>query len=138
MAAKGVVREVVDWKSSRTFFYKRLNRRVSEWSLIKSAKEASGEELSDKSALELIKNWFLASGAEWVDDEAFFAWKDDAHGCQTHLKELRAKRVLSQLSRLGESASDLDALRQGLAALLSKVDPSSRGQLIEDFTKLAE
>lgn len=138
MAAKGVVKEVVDWKGSRSFFYKRLNRRVSEWSLIKSVTDASGEELSNKSALELIKNWLLASGAMWEDDEAFFAWKDDPLNYDKHLKELRAKKVLSQLSSLGESSSsDLEALKQGLSALLSKVEPSSRAQLIQEFQKLA-
>ncbi|KAF9616562.1 hypothetical protein IFM89_030329 [Coptis chinensis] len=33
MAAKGVIGEVVIWKDSRSFFYKRLNRRrKSHWS----------------------------------------------------------------------------------------------------------
>ncbi|KAK8931231.1 Acetyl-CoA carboxylase 1 [Platanthera zijinensis] len=137
MAAKGVVKEVVDWKSSRSFFYRRLNRRISEWSVIKSVMEASGEELTNKSALELVKNWFLSSGLRWEDDEAFFAWKDDSSNYNEHLKELRAKRVLSQLLALGESSgSNSEALRQGLTALLSKVEPSSRAQLIEEIQKL--
>lgn len=137
MAAKGVVKEVVNWKSSRSFFYKRLNRRVSEWSVIKSVMDASGEELTNKSALELVKSWFSASGHNWDDDDAFFAWKDNLSNYDKHLKELRAKKVLSQLSSLGESSSsDLEALRQGLVALLSKIEPSSRVQLIEEFQKL--
>ncbi|KAI0495328.1 hypothetical protein KFK09_025478 [Dendrobium nobile] len=138
MAAKGVVKEVVDWKGSRSFFYKRLNRRLFEWSLIKLVTAAAGDELSNKSALELIKNWLLASGANWEDDESFFAWKDDPQNYEKHLKDLRAKRLLSQLSSLGESSSsDLEALKQGLSALLSKIEPSSRAQLIEEVQKLS-
>ncbi|AQK42637.1 acetyl-coenzyme A carboxylase1, partial [Zea mays] len=30
MAAKGVIKKVVDWEESRSFFYKRLRRRISE------------------------------------------------------------------------------------------------------------
>lgn len=127
MAAKGVIKKVVDWESSRSFFYKRLHRRVSEGSLIRIVRDAAGEQLSQKSALELIKKWFLASkpaelaGSKWEDDDAFFAWKDDPKNFEKYLKELRVQKVLLQLSSLGESPSDLQALPQGLAALLTKV-----------------
>lgn len=123
MKAKGVVREVVDWEHSRYFFYKRLKRRVAEGSLVRTVRDAAGESLLHRSAIELIKKWFFdVSGVDqWGDDDAFFAWKSNPNNYDKYLKELRVKKVLHQISNLGDSASDLEALPQGLAALLSKV-----------------
>ncbi|KAF2291482.1 hypothetical protein GH714_024630 [Hevea brasiliensis] len=142
MAAKGVIREVVDWGKSRGYFYKRLRRRIAEDSLIKTLEDAAGDHLSYKSAMDLIRKWFLdsdiAGGREdsWGDDEAFFAWKDHPRNYEEKLQELRVQKVLHQLTSIGESRSDLKALPQGLAALLRKVDPSSRGQLIDELRKV--
>ncbi|KAF8411504.1 hypothetical protein HHK36_004056 [Tetracentron sinense] len=139
MAAKGVIKEVVDWSNSRSFFYKRLHRRVAEVSLIRTLRDAAGDQLPYKSAIDLIKKWFLASkpaefGEDaWLDDEAFFTWKDDPRNYEEQLQELRVQKVLLQLSNLGESESDLRALPQALAALLLKVEPSSRMQLIDEL-----
>lgn len=127
MAAKGVIKEVVDWSNSRSFFYKRLHRRIMEESLIKAVTEAAGDHIPHKSAKDLIKNWFTSSNIangnadSWFDDEAFFKWKEDPRNYQDQLQELRVQKVLLQLSKVGDSALDLQALPQGLAALLSKV-----------------
>ncbi|XP_023877814.1 acetyl-CoA carboxylase 1 [Quercus suber] len=142
MAAKQVIREVVDWANSRSFFYRRLRRRIAEESLVKTVTNAAGDQLSHKSSLDLIKNWFLdstiAKGREdaWVDDEAFFRWKDDTGNYEDKLKQLRVQKVLLQLTNIGDSISDLQALPQGLAALLSKVEPTSRAHLIEELRKV--
>ncbi|XP_042520435.1 acetyl-CoA carboxylase 1-like [Macadamia integrifolia] len=142
MAAKGVVKQVVDWRNSRSFFYKRLHRRVSEDSLIRMVRDAAGDQLSHKLAMDSIKRWFLASkpvevGEDtWVDDKAFLTWKDDPRNYEVQLQELRVQKVVRQLSNLGESASNLRALPQGLAALLSKVEPTTRMQLIDEIRKV--
>lgn len=128
MAAKGVIKQVVDWSNSRSFFYRRLHRRVNEGSLIKVVRDAAGDQMSHKCAMDLIKNWFwdseIACGNKdaWADDQAFFSWKNDPANYEEKVQELRAQKVLLQLSKLGDSASDLKALPQGLAALLQKVN----------------
>ncbi|XP_058224894.1 acetyl-CoA carboxylase 1-like isoform X2 [Rhododendron vialii] len=143
MAAKGVIREVVDWGNSRCFFYKRLHRRVVEGLLIKTVIEASGDQLSFQSAIDMIKKWFLdsevAEGREkdaWEDDEVFFTWKDDPNNYGEKLQELRAEKVKLQLSSIADSPLDLRALPQSLAALLNKVEPSSRAQLVDELRKV--
>ncbi|XP_010261220.1 PREDICTED: acetyl-CoA carboxylase 1-like [Nelumbo nucifera] len=141
MAAKGVVRQVVDWGNSRSFFYRRLHRRVAEGSLIGIVRDAAGDQLSHRSAMDLIKKWFLASrpaGVEdaWVDDNVFFTWKDDPRNYETYLQELRVQKILHQLSNLSGSASDLQALPRGLAGLLDKVEPVTRMQLIAELQKV--
>ncbi|RWW13354.1 hypothetical protein GW17_00022947 [Ensete ventricosum] len=127
MAAKGVIKKVVDWEDSRFFFYKRLHRRVSEGSLVRTVRNAAGEQLSYTSALELLNKWFLASNqagaarAVWEDDDAFFSWRDDSRNYEKYLEELRVQKVFKQLMELGESPSDLQVLPQCLSAVLSKV-----------------
>ncbi|OIT39824.1 PREDICTED: acetyl-CoA carboxylase 1-like [Nicotiana attenuata] len=140
MAAKGVVREVVNWGSSRSFFYRRLRRRVEEETLIKTVRDAAGDQLSYKSAMDMVKRWFLDSkeGREdaWADDEAFFSWKNDPNNYEESLQQLRVQKVLLQLSKIGDSTLDLRALPQGLIALLLKVEPATREQLINDLRKV--
>lgn len=141
MAAKGVIQKVVDWSNSRSFFYKRLLRRTMEASLIKTVMDAAGDQLSHRTAMNLIKKWFLDSNVvgrenSWVDDEAFFRWKDDPKNYQERLQELRVQKVSSQLSTIVNSASDFQALPQGLASFLNQVEPSSRAQLIDELQKV--
>lgn len=127
MAAKGVIREVLDWRNSRAVFYQRLHRRIGEQSLINSVRDAAGDHLSHASAMNLLKEWYLnsdiANGRKdaWLDDEAFFKWKNNPAHYENKLKELRVQKVLLQLTNIGDSALDLQALPQGLAALLSNV-----------------
>ncbi|MQM19485.1 hypothetical protein Taro_052489 [Colocasia esculenta] len=142
MAAKGVIRQVVEWGNSRSIFYKRLNRRVSESALARTVIDAAGEQLTHKSAIEMIKQWFLASNAgehsegRWEDDEAFFAWKENAMNYDKYLTELSVQKVLHQLSNLSKSVSDLRALPQGLASFLAQVEPSSKAQLVEQLKQV--
>lgn len=142
MAAKGVIREVVDWKTSRSFFYKRLHRRIAEASLIKTVEDAGGNQLSRTSAYASMKSWFVnsevAKGREdaWNDDGLFFLWKDDTRNYEDKLQELRIQKVLRQLTDIGTSASDLRALPQGLAALLDKMESSSRASLVQELLKV--
>ncbi|PIN24736.1 Acetyl-CoA carboxylase [Handroanthus impetiginosus] len=139
MAAKGVIKEVLEWSNSRFFFYKRLHRRVAEDALIKTLRDAAGQQLGYKPARDMIKEWFLNSeigqGKEvsWTDDQAFFSWKDDLKNYQAKLQDLRVQKMLLQLSNLGNSTMDLRALPQALAAFLKKTDPSFRDQLIDEL-----
>ncbi|KAG2549530.1 hypothetical protein PVAP13_9KG357200 [Panicum virgatum] len=141
MAAKGVIGKVVDWEESRAFFYGRLRRRVAEDALAKEVKEAAGEQLSHKSALESIKKWYLASkesegdSDKWNEDESFFAWKDDPKNYENYLEELKAERVSKWFSHLAES-SDVKALPNGLSLLLNKMNPSKREQVIDGLRQL--
>lgn len=122
MAAKGVIKKVVDWEESRSFFYKRLRRRISEDVLAKEIRAVAGEQFSHQPAIELIKKWYSAShAAEWDDDDAFVAWMDNPENYKDYIQDLKAQRVSQSLSSLSDSSSDLQALPQGLSMLLDKV-----------------
>ncbi|KAL1223719.1 Acetyl-CoA carboxylase 1 [Cardamine amara subsp. amara] len=141
MAAKGVIKSVVEWGGSRSFFYKKLNRRIAESSLVKTVRKVSGDNLSYKSAMGLIQEWFrksdIAKGKEeaWTDDQMFFTWKDDLSNYELKLSELRVQKLLNQLAEI-DNSSDLQALLQGLANLLNKVEPSRRDELVNKVRKV--
>ncbi|XP_054796887.1 acetyl-CoA carboxylase 1-like [Prosopis cineraria] len=141
MAAKGVIREVLDWSKSRSFFYRRLRRRIGEHSLINSVRDAAGDQLSHESAMGLVKNWYLSSDISrgedaWLDDESFFRWKKEPSNYEDKLKALRAQKLMLQLTSIGDSALELQALPQGFSALLSKLEPPRRAKLIEELRKV--
>ncbi|OEL17844.1 Acetyl-CoA carboxylase 2 [Dichanthelium oligosanthes] len=141
MAAKGVIKKVVDWEESRSFFYKRLRRRISEDVLAKEIRGIAGDHFTHQSAVELIKEWYLASQAtigstEWDDDDAFVAWKDNPENFKGYIQELRAQKVSQSLSDLADSSSDLEAFSQGLSTLLDKMDPSQRAKFVQEVKKV--
>ncbi|XP_010461353.1 PREDICTED: acetyl-CoA carboxylase 1-like [Camelina sativa] len=141
MAAKGVIKSVVEWSGSRSFFYKKLYRRIAESSLVKNIRKASGDKLSYKSAMGLIQEWFckseIAKGKDeaWTDDQLFFTWKDNVSNYEHKLCELRAQKLLNQLAEIGNSL-DLQALPQGLANLLNKVEHSRSEELVNAIRKV--
>ncbi|CAO2041466.1 unnamed protein product [Urochloa humidicola] len=140
MAAKGVIKKVVDWEESRSFFYKRLRRRISEDVLAKEIRGIAGD-FTHQSAVELIKEWFLASQAtsgttEWDDDDAFVVWRDNPENYKGYIQELRAQKVSQSLSDLADSSSDLEAFSQGLSTLLDKMDPSQRAKFVQEVKKV--
>mmetsp|Transcript_11034 Transcript_11034/g.27966 ORF Transcript_11034/g.27966 Transcript_11034/m.27966 type:complete len:2339 (-) Transcript_11034:105-7121(-) len=88
MEAVGVIRQQVDWKASRSFFYWRLRRKLAEFDLRKKIIEAStvGRGIVSPTPLEatdMIKQWFTQSdgmdAAKWEDDKAMLAWMGNNH-----------------------------------------------------------
>merc|ERR1739838_523378 len=66
MQAVGVIRQQVEWKSSRSFFYWRLRRKLAEFDLRKKIIDASqvGRAVTSPTPLEasdMIKQWFVQS-----------------------------------------------------------------------------
>jgi acetyl-CoA carboxylase / biotin carboxylase 1 len=88
MEAVGVIRKQVEWKSSRTFFYWRLRRKLAEFDLRKKIIEAAEVGRAVKSptpleATEIIKAWFLETPGmnqiKWEDDKAMLTWMGENH-----------------------------------------------------------
>mmetsp|Transcript_27637 Transcript_27637/g.55649 ORF Transcript_27637/g.55649 Transcript_27637/m.55649 type:complete len:1816 (-) Transcript_27637:165-5612(-) len=113
MAAAGVIEAQVDWKTSRSFFYWRLRRRLAEFELRKQICKADVEQTPLKASATL-KQWFVASGeaaADWPDSRKVLAWIGSK---QTFL---RAKLEALKVSGVAAKAADLALLSpEGLAA----------------------
>jgi acetyl-CoA carboxylase / biotin carboxylase 1 len=83
MKAVGVIKEVVDWKGARSFFYWRLRRKLAEFDLRNKIIEGSQvgrsiSALSPLNASEMIRQWFLETPgmtpASWENDKLMLTW----------------------------------------------------------------
>merc|ERR1719228_2783031 len=79
MKEKGTIRDVVEWKSARRFFYWRLRRKLLETQLCRQIVDAAGEgKLGYHQRAAMIKRWFAednnCSSHMWKDDKTVVEW----------------------------------------------------------------
>lgn len=118
MEAVGVIRQQVDWETSRGFFYWRLRRKLAEFDLRKKIIEAAevGRGVKTPTALEasdLIKRWFLATPgmteAKWEDDKAMLTWMGENYQLLeqkviSYTKECVVQEVVQVMTQGGNTA----------------------------------
>ncbi len=88
MKAVGVIRQEVEWKSARSFFYWRLRRKLAEFDLRQKIIEAAqvGRAIKTPTPLEasdMIRQWFMGTpgmtAAKWEDDKVMLQWMGQNH-----------------------------------------------------------
>jgi acetyl-CoA carboxylase/biotin carboxylase 1 len=88
MEAVGVIRQQVEWKTARSFFYWRLRRKHSEFDLRNKICDATTEGRGVKKptpleATDMIKQWFVQSPSmnemKWEDDKMMLGWMGNNH-----------------------------------------------------------
>lgn len=87
MKAKGVIRKLVKWAESRTYFYWRLRRRLVEFELFNSLECKVQESAAQrKQFLAQLQQYYQSQQAEidWDDDEKIFHWLQD------HMSEVKS------------------------------------------------
>merc|ERR1711871_336344 len=102
MKAKGVIRRQVGWRDSRTFFYWRLRRMLTEFDFFNTTKELKPTTYNRKQACELLKDWYASCSGQlssWGDDKHVLKWYQD-HSSQLHsyLATLRNEALVSKVS----------------------------------------
>lgn len=96
MKAKGVVRDVLQFKDSRKYFYWRLKRRLAEAAVRKEMKAADSKlsyyEMSEK---------LMGMCPEWEDDHKVLAWlKEEKPAIKSMVTELRKAAVKRDVSAM--------------------------------------
>ena len=114
MKAKGVIRDVVPWASSREYFYWRLRRRLAQDKLVKELKAADAD-LDHGAALATLKEW--TASVDWEDDKAVLeVYSKQADALAAKVGGVRAEGVARAVAAL------LDGLPAGSKAdILKKV-----------------
>lgn len=154
MQAVGVIRQQVDWRSSRIFFYWRLRRKLAEFDLRKKIVEASKVGRGVKSptpleASELIKMWFLESPgmteALWEDDKVMLSWMGTNHAhlegkVVDYTKECVVQEVVQVMCSGGNTAKvGTQGIIEGISQAMKTMTPEEKesfkamlGQVMDD------
>jgi acetyl-CoA carboxylase/biotin carboxylase 1 len=115
MLRKGVIKDIVDWKKSRKFFYWRFRRLLAQDEIVQKIIDCSDNEYTFQSALALLKSWFeeayLSNSGnlskrnkfqnEWEKNESVALWIESQNANDSFIKEklneLRNKKLVNQL-----------------------------------------
>lgn len=154
MKAVGVIRQQVDWTSSRTFFYWRLRRKLAEFDLRKQIIEAAevGRGVKTPTPLEatdLIKQWFLDSPgmteAKWEDDKLMLSWMGENHALLeskviNYTKDCVVQEVLQVMTSGGNTAKVgtmgiVEGINKAMA-MMTDEDKSALKSMLEDTLQL--
>ena len=136
MKAKGVIREVLTWRTARAYFYYRLRRRLAEERLLVQA-AARDPLLSRAERTDAIRQWFhedrstaaaatAAADPLWQNDREVIQWlENDTAKLERHLAGLRREYVKRQVLAL--CTEDRDAVLEALESIkASTPKPSKR------------
>lgn len=103
MKAVGVIRQDIEWKEARTFFYWRVHRKLAEFDvrnkLIDASKVGrSAQPLSPLQASDTIKKWFLetSGSTDWENDKTMLSWMAQNRGMLEKMIVDYSKQCVSQ------------------------------------------
>eukprot|EP01094_Clydonella_sp_ATCC50884_P002538 TRINITY_DN11939_c0_g1_i1.p1 TRINITY_DN11939_c0_g1~~TRINITY_DN11939_c0_g1_i1.p1 ORF type:complete len:2190 (+),score=948.83 TRINITY_DN11939_c0_g1_i1:693-6572(+) len=118
MKVKGAIRDVIRWRTSRSFLHARLTRRLEEERLRADVKKCD-ENLSRDAVRALLCDWFAADrpGEDWETDREVRAWIESmpAEVREARLAAVRASSVQKKLEELFKE--DPAALRAAVKKL---------------------
>ncbi|XP_075390444.1 acetyl-CoA carboxylase 2 [Tenrec ecaudatus] len=146
MLEKGVISDILDWKTARTFLYWRLRRLLLEDQVRQEILRASGE-LSHVHVQSMLRRWFMETeGAVkaylWDNNEVVVRWLEQhwqvEDGLQSTIREnikyLKRDTALKSIRSLVQENPEvaLDCLIH----LSQQVSPAERAQVIHLLTTL--
>ncbi|UJR23581.1 hypothetical protein I4U23_026570 [Adineta vaga] len=109
MLEKGVIQEILDWRTSREFFYWRLRRRLGEDSTIKTIL-VNDSSIDYQKALNYLQQWFNEDRkdekSQWTNDKEVVQWLVDFNKSalindrMTNLQKQNAREKIRRLLQL--------------------------------------
>jgi len=143
MQHKRAIRRVVPWRTSRTFFYWRLRRRLAEEELRSRVSQADPQ-LSDAEIDALLRKWARAHDPALdgdiyeLDDPRVVQWLEDELDSQLErrLHKLREARASWQAVELGNTAPE--ALLAAIERILVQMDEVGRNEWLRTLSARLE
>ena len=135
MKAKGVIRKQIDWKSSRSYFFWRLRRRLTEFDLASTLSKDSIAKLKPSYRTEIIaelKSWFLSKGGDdetWGDDRKMILWL--THNSETFQQYVKEKKANTFAKQLSEKVAESDV--DHITSVLSKMSQDDQKKIAESL-----
>jgi len=130
MMAKGVIRDVIEWRQSRTKLYWRLKRRLHEKKLMGRI-ENTGANLNHGQKTELLRRWFTENEKSkepnsdkyhWEEDQPVAEWlenqikvgSDHVSVIKENLKMMQVESMMGQFRNLVKQMSDDELHEAGI------------------------
>jgi len=98
MKAKGVIREGLEWKNSRRYFFWRVKRRVLQDYMIRQLREAD-KRLSHKEAEALVKKWAEENNVDFCSDQQMVSWLE-SQNVKSRADSIKSEFLKSQLQAI--------------------------------------
>jgi acetyl-CoA carboxylase/biotin carboxylase 1 len=145
MLAKGVIRQIVPWEQSRSYFYNRLKRRMAEKAAqakIASAlsvlpvgnDKAADSTTSEAKHAQILELMITELAVDLQDDKAVadFLTSEEGQGVvKAHCTALQADAIAKQVVAMGEQ--DPKAILRGLMSLIKSLQVNGRVEERDGF-----
>lgn len=149
MKAKSCIREVVDWKQARPYFYWRLKRRVAEFQWRRQVMASGTSKITFKDAEQYLKAWFteavnggrvprpvntsVADVWEQGDKDVLLWLGSEKEWISSRLAALVREETASQVVALGRK--DPKAAVAGILELLHQLSDKDREEAIASLRR---
>lgn len=133
MKAKGTIREVIEWKNARRFFYWRVRRRLNEEYILKRISAAAGSSTSDiesrRNNLRSLAAWTGVPDFDRNDKDVVTWYEENAATVAEKVEHIKAQAVSTNMA--GLLSSDKTSALKGLKDLLHNLPISEREDILK-------
>ncbi|XP_016151369.1 acetyl-CoA carboxylase-like [Sinocyclocheilus grahami] len=140
MQEKGVITDVLEWQTSRLFFYWRLRRLLLE-DTVKRKIQCANSELTDGQVQAMLRRWFVeAEGAVkaylWDSNEDVVEWLErqlaEEEGARSvideNIKYIRRDHILKQIRSLVQANPEV--AMDSIVHMTQHISPTQRAEVV--------
>ncbi|KAG5843414.1 hypothetical protein ANANG_G00150700 [Anguilla anguilla] len=140
MQEKGVITDILEWRTSRQFFYWRLRRLLLEDTVMKKI-QAANSELTDGQVQAMLRRWFVeAEGAVkaylWDSNEDVVGWMErqlaEDEGARSvideNIKYIRRDHILKQIRSLVQANPEV--AMDSIVHMTQHISPTQRAEVV--------
>ncbi|GLD74974.1 acetyl-CoA carboxylase 1 isoform X1, partial [Lates japonicus] len=140
MQEKGVITDILEWQTSRQFFYWRLRRLLLE-DTVKRKIQVANSELTDGQIQAMLRRWFVeAEGAVkaylWDNNEEVVAWLErqlaEEEGARSvideNIKYIRRDHILKQIRSLVQANPEV--AMDSIVHMTQHISPTQRTEVV--------
>ncbi|XP_031712887.1 acetyl-CoA carboxylase 1 isoform X3 [Anarrhichthys ocellatus] len=140
MQEKGVITDILDWQTSRQFFYWRLRRLLLEDTVMRKI-QAANNELTNGQIQAMLRRWFVeAEGAVkaylWDDNEEVVVWLErqlaEEEGARSivdeNIKYICRDHILKQIRSLVQANPEV--AMDSIVHMTQHISPTQRAEVV--------
>lgn len=134
MHAKGTIRQPLQWRQARRFFYWRLRRRLNEEYILRRMAAASAKELINRDRdLKTLKAWSGVAKFDTDDMSVAMWYEENRKEIHAKVEELKTDAVAYDVAAL--LRSNKDGGLKGVALMLNMLPVEEKEQMLKMLSK---